>query len=194
MKKISAIFVAALLCMSAFAQNKEYKTSYFGIKSNGLIDNTTSIQKAIDWIAEKGGGTLTFSVGRYLTGAVYLRSGVNIRLDAAADIIGSGNIHDYNGEKAIFNGIGVENVTFYATRGNGVIDGRADLVQQSYADQKSKGYISDATPLPALLYFKDCKNIKLKKVLYRNPASQGEWYISENSSVSAEGCFTDTRK
>ena len=90
MKKIIAIAAAALITLSGFAQGKEYLASYFGIKSNGIIDNTTSIQKAIDYIAEHGGGTLTFSVGRYVTGAVYLKSNVNIRLDAAADIIGRG--------------------------------------------------------------------------------------------------------
>ena len=105
MKKIIAIAAAALLCISSFAQGKEYLCSYFGIKSDGQIDNTTSIQKAIDFIAEKGGGTLTFSVGRFVTGAVYLKSGVNIRLDAAADIIGTDNIYGYKGQKAIFNGI-----------------------------------------------------------------------------------------
>ena len=192
MKKIIAIAAAALLCLSAFAQGKEYKASMFGIKSNGVHDNTTSIQKAIDWIAEKGGGTLTFSVGRYLTGAVYLRSGVNIRLDAASDIIGNDNIYAYKGQKAIFNGIGVENVTIYATRGNGVIDGRGELVRENYDDQKAKGHITASTPIPALLYFKDCRNIKLKKVLYRNSANS-DWYVAEGGDVSVEGCFTDTK-
>jgi polygalacturonase len=193
MKKIITIAAAALLCISAFAQGKEYLASYFGIKSNGEIDNTTSIQKAIDFIAEKGGGTLTFSVGRYLTGAVYLKSGVNIRLDAAADIIGTDSIYGYKGQKAIFNGIGVENITIYTTRGNGVIDGRGDLVIKSFEDQKKKGFVTEETPVPTLLYFKDCKNIKLKKVLYRNPAVKGQWYIAENSAVTVDGCFTDTR-
>ena len=193
MKKIIALVAAAVVSISGFAQGKEYLASYFGIKSNGMIDNTTSIQKAIDFIAEKGGGTLTFSVGRYVAGAVYLKSGVNIRLDAAADIIGTDSIYGYKGEKAIFNGIGVENVTIYATRGNGVVDGRADLVQQSYADQLRKGHITEATPLPALFYFKDCKNIKLKKVLYRNPALKGNWYIAEGGGVTIDGCFTDNR-
>ena len=133
-------------------------------------------------------------MGRYVTGAVYLKSGVNIRLDAAADIIGTDNIYGYKGQKAIFNAIGVENVTIYATRGNGVIDGRADLVLASYNDQKTKGYITDATPIPTLLYFKDCKNIKLQKFLYRNPAVKGTWYISDNSSIDIDGCFTDTRE
>ncbi len=193
MKKIIAIAAAALITLSGFAQGKEYLASYFGIKSNGIIDNTTSIQKAIDYIAEHGGGTLTFSVGRYVTGAVYLKSNVNIRLDAAADIIGVDNIYGYKGEKAIFNAVGVENVRIFATRGNGVIDGRADLVMKSYNDQKAKGYITDATPVPTLLYFKDCKNIKLVKFLYRNPATPGKFYEAVNSDVKVDGCFTDTR-
>ena len=183
MKKIIAIAAAALITLSGFAQGKEYLASFFGIKSNGIIDNTTSIQKAIDYIAEHGGGTLTFSVGRYVTGAVYLKSNVNIRLDAAADIIGTDNIYGYKGQKAIFNAIGVENVRIFATRGNGVIDGRADLVMKSYNDQKAKGYITDATPVPTLLYFKDCKNIKLVKFLYRNPATPGKFYEAVNSDV-----------
>ena len=194
MKKIIILAFAALLGVCAFAQDKEYQASYFGIKSNGLIDNTTSIQKAIDFIAEKGGGTLTFCVGRYLTGAVYLKSGVNIRLDAAADIIGSENIHDYKGQKAIFNAIGVENVRIFATRGNGVVDGRADLVLASYKDQKDKGYLPEGTPVPTLFYFENCKNIKLVKVLYRNPATPGKFYEAVNSEVVNDGCFTDTRE
>ncbi len=192
MKKIIVTVLAALVCVGAFAQDKEYQASYFGIKSNGIIDNTTSIQKAIDFIAEKGGGTLTFCVGRYVTGAVYLKSGVNIRLDAAADIIGSDNIHDYKGQKAIFNAIGVENVKIYATRGNGVVDGRAPLVLKSYEDQKAKGFIGADTPVPTLFYFENCKGIVLDKVLYRNPATPGKFYEAVNSEISAIGCFTDT--
>ena len=43
MKKIIAFVLTALLCATAFAQeeNKYYLASYFGIKSNGIIDNTT---------------------------------------------------------------------------------------------------------------------------------------------------------
>ena len=62
MKKIIALLAVTVVSVSGFAQGKEYLASYFGIKSNGMIDNTTSIQKAIDFIAEQGGGTLTFSV------------------------------------------------------------------------------------------------------------------------------------
>ena len=120
MKKILIFAVLALVSLQAAAQ-VEYKASRFGIKSNGLIDNTTSIQKAVDWIAEQGGGTLVFNVGRYLTGSIQLRSGVNIRLNEGAVIVGAANIYAYKGQKGIFWGEGLENVTIF---GKGVIDGQ----------------------------------------------------------------------
>ena len=82
MKKIFIIASLLLMTLAGMAQEKQplYKSSFFGIRSDGTTDNTTSIQKAIDFIAGKGGGTLEFSVGRYLTGAVELKSGVDISL------------------------------------------------------------------------------------------------------------------
>ena len=101
------------------------------------------------------------------------------------------SIYAFQGQKAIFNGIGVENVTIYTTRGNGVVDGRCDLLLKNIEDQKAKGFLDAQTPVPALFYFKDSKGVTLKDILYRNSPNK-DWYISENSSVSAEGCFTDT--
>ena len=73
-----------------------YKASMFGCKSNGTTLNTTSIQRAIDHIASQGGGTLVFEVGRYLTGSIHLRQGVNIQLNEGAILVASPNIHDYD--------------------------------------------------------------------------------------------------
>ena len=72
-----------------------YKASLFGCKSNGTTLNTSSIQRAIDYIAEQGGGTLVFEVGRYLTGSIRLREGVNIQLNEGAIWVGSSNRYDY---------------------------------------------------------------------------------------------------
>lgn len=48
----------------------------FGIKSDGVTLNTRSIQRAVDYISEQGGGRLIFYVGRYLTGSIELKSNV----------------------------------------------------------------------------------------------------------------------
>lgn len=72
-----------------------YNASRFGIKSDGLTDNTASIQRALDYIGRQGGGTLHFQVGRYRSGSILLRPGVNIQLDEGAILVGSTNRYDY---------------------------------------------------------------------------------------------------
>ncbi len=187
MKKILIFAVLALVSLQAAAQ-VEYKASRFGIKSNGLIDNTTSIQKAVDWIAEQGGGTLVFKVGRYLTGSIQLRSGVNIRLNEGAVIVGAANIYAYKGQKGIFWGEGLENVTIF---GKGVIDGQGPALKAFIAEQQKKGYVAADVPVPAILSFKDCKGIVLRTFIFRNPATPS-LFVAENSEVVEDGCYTDT--
>ena len=111
MRKSIITAILLLISLQGFAQDKVYKASFFGIRSNGITDNTTSIQNAIDFIASKGGGTLEFSVGRYITGAIELKSGVDIMLREGAVIVGSDNIYAYRGHKGIFWGEGVKDVT-----------------------------------------------------------------------------------
>lgn len=187
MKKLFIIFILMTALVSAYAQ--EYKASFFGIKSNGLTDNTATIQKAIDFISEKGGGTLVFYVGRYLTGAVELKSNVSIILKEGAVIVGSTNIYDYKGCRAIFYAEGRENIKL---SGKGVIDGRGEALVEHWQSQKSKGYLSgESAPLPVLIYFKNCKNISMETLLLRKSAVQDKLYIIEDSDVSVSGCYTD---
>ena len=191
MKKILLIAALMLVCLTGTAQDRQpvYKASFFGIRSNGTTDNTNSIQKAVDFIASKGGGTLEFSVGRYLTGAVRLRSGVDIRLLEGAVIVGSPNIYSYGGNKGVFWGEGISDVSIY---GKGVIDGRGPELNRSIADQVGKGHIPEGCAVPTLVYLKDCNNVSLKDFILRYPATS-DLYIIEGGDVRVEGCYTDTR-
>ncbi len=82
---VIVMFLTVFVGTSAYAE--DYKASMFGIKSNGTTLNTTSIQKAIDFIHEKGGGRLVFYVGRYLTGTIQLKSNVTIHLEEGGAMI-----------------------------------------------------------------------------------------------------------
>ena len=93
--RIGCIVAIFLSISVSYAQNA-YNASKFGIKSDGITMNTRSIQKAIDWVAEQGGGELTFWVGRYLTGSIHLKSNVTIRLQEGAVLLGSTNPYDYD--------------------------------------------------------------------------------------------------
>ncbi len=191
MKKIFAIVSLLLISLAGIAQDKQpvYKSSFFGIRSDGTTDNTTSIQKALDFISEKGGGTLEFSVGRYLTGSIQLRDGVDIYLREGAVIVGSTNIYAYKGAKGIFWGEGVKDVTI---EGKGVIDGRGPGLLENIDGQIKMRHI-DEPVIPTLVYLKDCKNVSLKNFILRYPATKEDLYIIEGGSVTVEGCYTDTK-
>jgi len=189
MKRLVIFIAIALASFQAFAQN-DYNASYFGIKSNGTTDNTASIQKAVDFISEKGGGTLTFWVGRYVTGAVELKDNVQIRLREGAVIVGSTNIYSYKGQRAIFWAEGRKNVSIYD---NGVIDGRGPELLKNMKEQKDKGYLSDSVPVPTLVYLKDCTESSLKNFILRNPATAPDLYVVVGGDVVVDGCYTDTK-
>ena len=168
-----------LFSVMGLSQNV-YKASNFNIKSDGVHDNTTSIQGAIDFIASKGGGTLEFSVGRYVTGAVQLKSGVSIRLREGAVIVGSTNIYSYKGRKAVFWGEGVENMSIFGT---GVIDGRGPALLDDIAGQVRMRHIPENATVPTLVYLKDCRNVTLKDFILRYPATRDDLYIIEGGAM-----------
>jgi polygalacturonase len=191
MKKILIIASLLLVSLAGMSQEKQplYKSSFFGIRSDGTTDNTTSIQKAIDFIAEKGGGTLEFSVGRYLTGSVQLKSGVDISLREGAVIVGSTNIYSYKGAKGIFWGENISEVNIY---GKGVFDGRGPELLRNIDGQIKMRHIDDPV-IPTLLYFKNCEKVTLQNFILRYPATTDNLYIIEGGDVKVEGCYTDTK-
>ena len=190
MRKSIIAAILLLVSLQGFAQDKVYKASLFGIRSNGITDNTTSIQNAIDFIASKGGGTLEFSVGRYITGAIELKSGVDIMLREGAVIVGSDNIYAYRGHKGIFWGEGVKDVSIY---GKGVIDGQGPALMFFTREQIKMRHIDDDVVVPTLLYFKDCKGVTLQNFICRYPATRDQLYIIEGGDVKVDGCYTDIR-
>src|ERR1700678_872660 len=80
------------------ASTEDYSASTFGIRSDGITLNTRSIQFAVDYIHDHGGGRLVFEVGRYLTGTIHLRSNVGFELREGAVLLGSLNPFDYDKE------------------------------------------------------------------------------------------------
>lgn len=110
-------------------------TSNLKVKADGKELCTAELQQAIDRIAAQGGGQLTFTPGRYLTGGLMLRSGVQLYLEEGATLLGSTDPRHYrlpnglsapdNPDKvttyALIAACGVEHVTL---AGHGTIDGQ----------------------------------------------------------------------
>ncbi len=115
MKRIHSMLVAAFLLFSAttYAQitapqwvskvgakniifkQTSYNVNNYGAVNDGKTLNTLAIQKAINDCAKKGGGTVVFSPGKYLTGSLFVKTGVNLKIDQGVEILGSQNLADY---------------------------------------------------------------------------------------------------
>ncbi len=73
-----------------------YDITSFGAVGDGKTKCTAAIQAAIDACAAAGGGTVVVPAGTYLTGTLYLRSHVELRLEHASTLFGSPDLADYN--------------------------------------------------------------------------------------------------
>ena len=67
----------------------------FGATGDGVTRDTAAIQQAIDRCWVLGGGEVLAPAGNYLTGAIALRTGVILRLEKDAVILGSPDFTDY---------------------------------------------------------------------------------------------------
>ncbi|MFA9193067.1 glycosyl hydrolase family 28 protein [Flavobacterium sp. FBOR7N2.3] len=57
--------------------------------------NTATIQKAIDQLSAKGGGTIVVPNGKWITGRIQLKDNINFHLENEAQLIFSGEIKDF---------------------------------------------------------------------------------------------------
>lgn len=178
MKIHQIIIFNALLLLSLTLSAKDYKASLFGVKSDGLTLNTGSIQYAIDFISNNGGGTLVFYVGRYLTGSVELKSNVSIRLEEGAVIVASAHVYDYVGLKgtnALITANGQQNI---GISGKGVIEGQGTALQASIEKQVLKGYLKEGNNASlSLIYFDGCSDVVIEGINMRDACGDVQSYV-----------------
>jgi polygalacturonase len=112
-----------------------FSANAYGAAGDGLGNSTKAIQQAIDSCAKAGGGIVTLSPGQYVTGALFLKSDVDMRIPNGATLLGSQDDADYPSLSTRIAGIEMEwpagliNVNGQKNvkiSGGGVIDGRGD--------------------------------------------------------------------
>ncbi|MBC8035095.1 MAG: right-handed parallel beta-helix repeat-containing protein [Chitinophagaceae bacterium] len=172
-----------------------YPVSMYG--AAGIKDSicTAAIQKTIDHCALAGGGTVYFAPGGYTSGQLYLKSNVNIYIDAGATVYASRNpdhflkprvkyeaddqIHSPN-ETCLFYGDHVSNVSLL---GKGTLDGQAahtweDLkkvdafIDRETAIAKAAGilmkqfYVKE--PKVRMVFINNARNIDIRGITVQN--------------------------
>jgi polygalacturonase len=85
-----------LLLMAALAlRAAEFRVADYGARGDGKTVNTAALQKAIDAAAKAGKGVVVFSPGVYLSGALFLKSNMELRLDEGVEIRGVQDLAAY---------------------------------------------------------------------------------------------------
>ena len=193
MIKTKFLALALLLIGTAVSpvSAKEYKAALFGVKSDGTTNNTRSIQKAVDFISENGGGELAFYVGRYLTGTIHLKSNVTIVIKEGAALMASTSPYDYdyvNGTAALIVADTAKNI---GITGKGLIDGQGTLVTGHYNTQAAQGNLAAGkNTVPALIYMNGCTGVTVEGILLNNSAEDVAIFnnCTATAGVVLEGC------
>ena len=179
--------------MTAFSGFADVSVRHYGAKGDGVTKDTAAIQRAIDACAVKGGGRVTVPKGSWLSGTIYLKSGVELHLDEGATLMASGDLFDYNAEDAypenwsclsegwrghhLIIARDAENVSI---TGKGVIDGNGRaffgpfVPRPHYGDFTwRRGFVTtkdlkNACRPGQLLSFVLCRGVKVREVTFRD--------------------------
>jgi polygalacturonase len=140
-----AVLMAWMGAGAARAEPRIFLGNDYGAKGDGKSLNTVSIQRAID-AAAAAGGTVALKPGTYLTGSLFLKSGVTLDVAEGVTLIGSESLTDYpmlptriagiemTWPAALINVRDQHDVTI---TGKGTIDGDGPIWWKSYWDLRA---------------------------------------------------------
>ncbi len=195
MKKMIATLLLVLLALGVNAA-RELTSTQLKLVGDGKTLNTSAIQTAIDKLSRKGGGKLTLLQGKYLTGAIQLKSGVELHLEAGAELLGSTDPKDYyqlqvggegdvvrkdNSKYGLILAQGAKNIRL---TGYGTINGRGRELALTIDSLCKAGILKDehySTRLhrpseimrPKLFFFSECDGVEITHLTLRESACWG---------------------
>lgn len=161
----------------------DYNILNYGAVADGLTNNASAIQQAIDEASEHGGRVIIPS-GRFLSGTLTLKSNIELYLETGAVLISSLEPADILDFAALFSddnrdtgwdggcflfACHAQNITI---SGNGTIYGQGDKV--FFDDDKDGGF--HESPLnvtafrPRLTFFEDVENLTMKDITIKDAA------------------------
>ncbi len=178
MKNRATLFICLLLSLHGMAAVKDVNISKYGAKADGRTINTKIIQQLIDKVSAGGGGRVIIPPGNFMTGTLFIKTGVDLHLELGAVLLGSHSTNDYNklaGRSALIIASDQNNI---AISGEGIIDGQGqELMLDIFKKLRSGELVSPDSlwlvkrPGPGralVIYFKGCKGVKVTDVTLKN--------------------------
>ncbi len=190
MKKGSLFVILTIIATTTFSQKKIFDITTFGAVGDGNTNNVAAIQKAIDSAAAAGGGQVFIPAGKFVTGVISMRSGVELHVSANAFLLGSTKRSDYGTTRASAL-IVADKQNHISITGTGTIDGRGREVVADVDRMLREGTLQDpqwqtVNPWgqkrsaefnrPHLLTFKNCDQVTITGVLFKDAACWVQTY------------------
>jgi len=180
MGRVYALILAGLVCVATaeplIAAEAIYDVRDYGTKADGKTLCTAAIQKAIDECSKAGGGTVYLPPGAFLSGTIYFKTGVTLKLAAGCTLLGSKDLKDYPvtvpalrsytdnyTDKSLIYG---ENVERISITGEGTIDGQGASFEGPYKVR------------PYMIRFIECRNVTVKNVTIKNSPMWVQHYLA----------------
>jgi polygalacturonase len=151
----------------------------FGAVGDGKTLNTGRIQSAIDQLVSQGGGTLVIPGGVFLSGAIFLKPGVNLHLEEGAVLKGSTDIRDYPKARTRIEGrfvewipalVNADRCDHLRVSGPGTLDGNGQFFYTAFweARRKDPKVTSLAVERPRLAFIEDSNDVRVSGVRFEN--------------------------
>ena len=143
-KSIIIILAALLLYIrvdTTAQRANRYMITDYGAVADGQTLNTSAIQSAIDLCASKESGTIVVPEGIFLSGAIFLKQGVNLHIEKDGILKGTVNPDHYPQVSTRWEGVECEwtsalvnafDMTGMHLSGEGTIDGSGDEWMNRY--------------------------------------------------------------
>ncbi|MFT4070764.1 MAG: glycosyl hydrolase family 28 protein [Dysgonamonadaceae bacterium] len=176
-----------LLCfLSLFlwssSQNQQLKSIYYitdyGAKADGVTDNASAIQKAIDTCSKNGGGSVVVPAGKtFMTGPFKLASYVDLHLEPNSCLLANPSegvyiesaFRENKGEGMLW--ISGKDLKQISITGTGTIDGNGvAFMGKELEDSYELKPVTDFDPRPHVLTLVNVEKVMIKDVTIRNSA------------------------
>jgi len=215
--RLAAVTLLWLLtAASTFAAERVVDVGDCGALGDGKTLATESIQKAIDQCAAEGGGTVRLPKGTWLSGTIYMASGVTLLLDEGATLLGSRNPDDYAHPRTPIGGskedayriwalIAGQDLEQIAIRGKGTIDGQGDAFRWKDRSRPKNIYlircrdvlVEDVHMRHAgswMQHYRQCDGVRIRGIDVFNHASYNNdgLNVDSSSDVSITNCRVDS--
>jgi sugar lactone lactonase YvrE len=168
----------------ADAGKKPYPITDQGAVGDGVTMNTRAIQATIDRCAAQGGGIVVVPKGVFMSGSIFIRQGVSLRVEKDGVLKGSDKLLDYlpagatEDQRGVapFAFVNVDGVTGTVLSGEGTIDGNGSRWWTEYWKLR-EAHVPDLafkTRRPKLVHFTSCNKIGIVDLTLQN---QAEWCV-----------------